>query len=120
MIDGYGVISGVRSRQETRMCQERLFIRGAYDCLGLTPIILVTAKESEDARIEGLVSPFIRTPGYRIICVRLSYRAQTSAFSQNFRIHPIDPFAGRASYISKPFNVRMLIYWTKFAVLTFL
>ncbi|KAL5490593.1 hypothetical protein ACEPAI_5427 [Sanghuangporus weigelae] len=40
VLDGYALISHVRRRPETR----------------LTPIILVTAKESEEARVEGLLS----------------------------------------------------------------
>ncbi|KAL5528950.1 hypothetical protein ACEPAG_4924 [Sanghuangporus baumii] len=40
VLDGYALISNVRQRPETR----------------LTPIILVTAKESEEARVEGLLS----------------------------------------------------------------
>ncbi|KAL5511938.1 hypothetical protein ACEPAH_5157 [Sanghuangporus vaninii] len=40
VLDGYALISHVRQRSETR----------------LTPIILVTAKESEEARVEGLLS----------------------------------------------------------------
>ncbi|KAH8117651.1 hypothetical protein DFH11DRAFT_1724631 [Phellopilus nigrolimitatus] len=40
ILDGYGLIAHVRRRSDTR----------------LTPIILVTAKESEEARVEGLLS----------------------------------------------------------------
>ncbi|KAI5119585.1 hypothetical protein M0805_006470 [Coniferiporia weirii] len=40
ILDGYGLIAHVRQRTDTR----------------LTPIILVTAKESEEARVEGLLS----------------------------------------------------------------
>ncbi|THH05145.1 hypothetical protein EW145_g5011 [Phellinidium pouzarii] len=40
ILDGYGLIAHVRERPDTR----------------LTPIILVTAKESEEARVEGLLS----------------------------------------------------------------
>ncbi|KAL5533412.1 hypothetical protein ACEPAF_5188 [Sanghuangporus sanghuang] len=40
VLDGYALISHLRQRSETR----------------LTPIILVTAKESEEARVEGLLS----------------------------------------------------------------